>query len=245
MSALAAMPVLVTGAGSGIGAATARALLAAGAEVHATGRNVETLAGAFSDSDRGSGRLILHGLDVNDAPAVARVVASAGARTGLKALVCVAGTNIRERSLGALTRAGWDELVSTNLTSVFSCVSAALPQLRASQGHVVVVSSVSAAWPDESGAAYQASKAGVMAFVRAAALEEHERGVRFTTILPGLVETKLLQKRPIPPSAHEIDGALQPDDVAAAIVFALSMPARACVAELTVVPTTLQSLGRT
>jgi NADP-dependent 3-hydroxy acid dehydrogenase YdfG len=245
MSELAEMRVLVTGAGSGIGGATARALLAAGADVHATTRDVAAVSGHFSDAERRCGRLHIHALDVRDAEAVGQVVSAAGARGPLSAVICVAGTNIPERALESLTGAGWNEVVETNLTSVFSCVSAALPQLRSTKGHVVVVSSVSAAWPDASGPAYQASKAGVAAFARAAALEEHAGGVRFTTVLPGLVATNLLSKRPDPPSEREVESALQPEDVAATIVFALSLPPRACIAELTVLPTTLQSLGRT
>jgi NAD(P)-dependent dehydrogenase (short-subunit alcohol dehydrogenase family) len=91
-------------------------------------------------------------------------------------------------------------VLATNLDGVFSCLRAALPQLRETHGHAVVIASVSALWPDWSGAAYQASKAGVLALVRAAAYEEHEQGVRFTTILPGMVRTELLDKRPEPPS---------------------------------------------
>jgi NADP-dependent 3-hydroxy acid dehydrogenase YdfG len=120
-----------------------------------------------------------------------------------------------------------------------------MPQLRRTRGHAVVVSSVSALWPDASGPAYQASKAGVLALVRAVALEEHERGVRFTSILPAMVATEILDKRPEPPPPEMRGQCLQPEDVAATIIFALSLPERACVAELSVLPNALQVLGRT
>ena len=90
---------------------------------------------------------------------------------------------------------------------------------------------MSALWPDVSGPAYQASKAGVLGFVRAAALEEHHHGVRFTSVLPGMVETELIDKRPVPPTPEVLAQCLQPEDVAATIVFALSLPERACIAE--------------
>jgi NADP-dependent 3-hydroxy acid dehydrogenase YdfG len=144
-----------------------------------------------------------------------------------------------------LTDSGWRCLIETNLTGVFSCLRAAMPQLRQTRGQVVVVSSVSALWPDASGPAYQASKAGVNALVRAVAVEEQGQGIRFTSILPAMVATEILDKRPEPPPPEMREQCLQPEDVAATILFALSLPERACVAELSVLPNALQVLGRT
>ncbi len=237
--------VLVTGAASGIGLATAAALVDAGARVYAVARRAQLAEQRLGDQRLGSGRLAVHALDVSDAAAVEGLVDRLGGEAPLDALVCCAGTNIAERRMGQLTDGGWREVLETNLTGVFSCVRAALPQLRRSRGHVVVVSSVSALWPDVSGPAYQASKAGVLGFVRAAALEEHDHGVRFTSILPGMVHTELMDKRPVPPTAEVRAQSLQPQDVAATIVFALSLPERACIAELTILPSALQALGRT
>ncbi len=192
-----------------------------------------------------TGRLIVHQLDVTDSAAVEAVLDRIGEESPLDALVCCAGTNIADRHMDQLSDAGWRRLLETNLTGVFSCLRAAMPQLRRTHGHVVVVSSVSALWPDASGPAYQASKAGVLALVRAVALEEHERGIRFTSILPAMVATELLDKRPEPPPPEIREQCLQPEDVAATIIFALSLPERACVAELSVLPNALQVLGRT
>ncbi len=237
--------VLVTGAASGIGLATAGALVDAGARVYAVARRAQLAEQRLGAQRRASGLLAVHPLDVTDPAAVEELVDRLGRQAPLDALVCCAGTNIPNRRMEQLTDGGWREILETNLTGVFSCVRAALPQLRRARGHVVVVSSVSALWPDASGPAYQASKAGVLAFVRAAALEEHQHAVRFTSVLPGMVETELLDKRPVPPTAEVRAGSLQPEDVAATIVFALSLPERACIAELTVLPNSLQALGRT
>ena len=76
----------------------------------------------------------------------------------------------------------------------------------------------------------------MLGFVRAAAVEEHDHGVRFTSVLPGMVETELMDKRPVPPTAEVRAQCLQPEDVAATILFALSLPERACMAELSRVP---------
>lgn len=236
--------VLVTGAASGIGLATAARLLDLGARVHAVSRRRERMEERLADWSS-SGRLALHRVDVTDEDAVARLLAEVGEDAPLDALVCAAGTNIPDRRLRQLTQEGWRSLIETNLGGVFSCVTAALPQLQRTRGHVVAVASVSSQWPDASGPAYQASKAGVLGFLRACALEEHERGIRFTTILPGMVVTELLDKRPVPTPDDVRALCLQPEDVAATIVFALGLPPRACIAELTVLPTALQALGAT
>jgi NADP-dependent 3-hydroxy acid dehydrogenase YdfG len=116
--------------------------------------------------------------------------------------------------------------------------------LRAARGDVVLIGSVSGAWPDRSGATYQASKAAVHAFARGAAFDE-QHGVRFTSIMPGLVDTAILENRPEPPTAEARAQMLHAEDVAAACLFVVSLPPRAHVPELTILPTDLQALGRT
>lgn len=236
---------LVTGAASGIGLATAAALVDAGTRVHAAGSHPQLAEERLGLDRLQTGLLVVHPLDVTDPEAVEALVDRIGNDDPLDILVCCAGTNIPDRRIGQLTEAGWRAVLETNLSGVFSCLRAVLPQLRRTRGHVVVVSSVSALWPDASGAAYQASKAGVLALVRAVALEELGHGIRFTSVLPGMVATGLLDKRPEPPSPEVLAHCLQPEDVAATIAFALSLPERACVAELTVVPTRLQVPGKT
>jgi NAD(P)-dependent dehydrogenase (short-subunit alcohol dehydrogenase family) len=237
--------VLVTGAASGIGFATAAALVDAGARVYAADFRAPIAEERLGADRLATGLLTVHQLDVTDTDAVEAIINRIGDEAPLDVLVCCAGTNIPDRRLEQLTDANWRLLLETNLTGVFSCVRAAMPQLRRTRGHVVVISSVSAQWPDVSGPAYQASKAGVLAMVRAAAFEEHERGVRFTSILPALVATELLDKRATPPSREVLAQCLQPEDLAATILFVLSLPERACVAELTVVPNALQVIGKT
>jgi NAD(P)-dependent dehydrogenase (short-subunit alcohol dehydrogenase family) len=107
----------------------------------------------------------------------------------------------------------------------------------------VFVSSVSALWPDASGPAYQASKAGLTALARAAALEEHRNEVRVSVISPGLVDTPLLDRRPQPPDPAQRAAALHPD-VARVCIFLLPLPAHAYIPELTILPA-IQALGDT
>jgi NAD(P)-dependent dehydrogenase (short-subunit alcohol dehydrogenase family) len=226
---------VVIGASSGIGAATARAFAEAGAHVHAAARREPSL----GDDITG------HQLDVVDRSSVdafARALTDTGP---IHVLVVAAGANRPDRSLDRLTPEGWDALISVNLTGAFNVVRAFLGALREARGDAILIGSVSGSWPDVSGSAYQAAKAGLLAFARGAAFEEHSRGVRFTTILPGVVDTPILDSRPEPPPAELRAHMLQPEDVAAACLFAATLPPRAHVPELTILPTALQSVGKT
>jgi NADP-dependent 3-hydroxy acid dehydrogenase YdfG len=102
---------------------------------------------------------------------------------------------------------------------------------------------VSGQWPDASGPAYQAAKAGVIGLVRACAFEEHAQGVRFSVINPGLVDTPILDKRPVKPPPEVLAQALRPEDVAQACLFVLSLPPHVHVPELTILPGRLQAFG--
>src|SRR3712207_6016412 len=134
---------------------------------------------------------------------------------------------------------------TTLFRSAFYAIRAALPFLRASHGLVILISSVSGSWPDMSGPAYQASKAGMTELAHAAGFEEHGRGVRFSAILPGIVDTPILDNRPEPPPKEVRDRSLKPEDVATACFFLATLPPRAYVPELTILPTEIQALGKT
>ena len=222
--------VLVAGASSGAGLATARAFAALGDTVHAAARREIAEAG-----------LIGHQVDVTDRAAVASLAVEIGA---LDVLVVTAGVNVKQRRLEQLTHESWDAIVDTSLTGAWNVVHAFLGALLESSGIIVLVSSVSAAWPDRSGPAYQAAKAGVLALTRGIAFEAEGR-LRATAVLPGVIDTPLLEHRPEPPDEETRARMLQPSDIAAACVFAAGLPPRAYVPELTILPTALQAIGRT
>jgi NAD(P)-dependent dehydrogenase (short-subunit alcohol dehydrogenase family) len=226
---------VVVGASSGIGAATARAFADAGAHVHAAARRRPAL---------GDG-VVGHELDIVDRSGVDRFAQTVTDAGPVHALIVAAGTNLPDRSLDRLTPEGWDKLISVNLTGAFNVVHAFLGALRVTRGDVILIGSISGSWPDVSGSAYQAAKAGLLAFARGAGFEEHARGVRVTTVLPGVVDTPILDSRPEPPSAELRAHMLHPEDVAAACLFAATLPPRAHVPELTILPTVLQSVGKT
>ncbi len=230
---LAGRTAVVTGASSGIGLATAEQLVGLGARTVALARRE-------APAEAGESRRV----DVTDPAAVRDALADLEA---IDVLVAAAGTNITARRLDELTPQGVAELLDVNLAGVVHVVTAALGALRRARGLVVVVGSVSGQWPDRSGAAYQAAKAGVLAFARGAGLEEHERrtGVRFSVVQPGMVDTPLIDRRPEPPPPEQRAQMLRPEDVAQACAFLACLPERAYVPDLTVLPSALQVTGRT
>lgn len=234
MSALAGRVVIVAGASSGIGRATAALLAERGARVHALARRRPTIPGTEGQA-----------LDVTNRAAVDAAVHEIAGRGTIDALIYCAGTNVSERRLAELTPTAWDEVIATNLTGAFNMVRAALPHLRRSRGDVVLLSSVSARWPDASGPAYQASKGGLSSFAHGIALEEQEHGIRVCSIEPGAVNTPLMERRPRPPDAATRARMLEPEDVAEACAFVLGLPKRAAVPVLVILPSALQVLGRT
>src|SRR5215211_3135306 len=237
---LSGRTALVIGASSGIGLSTANLFADAGAKVHAAARRREAI-----QEGAGGRTVAAHALDISDGDAVWKTVEGVGESDGIDVLVVAAGMNFPERRLEQLTAEKWDTMISVNLSGAFYAVRAALPYLRASQGLVVLISSVSGSWPDASGPAYQASKAGMVELAHAAGFEEHVNGVRFTSILPGIVDTPILDNRPEPPPKEVRDAALKPQDVAQACLFLATLPPHAYVPELTMVPTAIQALGKT
>ncbi|MDP9454777.1 MAG: oxidoreductase [Actinobacteria bacterium] len=241
---LSGRTAIVTGASSGIGLATANLFADMGAKVHGAARRREAMAEGAGTERVASGSFVPHALDVADWEAVGRTVAEVGEESGIDVLVAAAGMNVKGRRLEDLTPEVWEKMLAVNLSGAFYAVRAALPYLRASGGLVILISSVSGSWPDASGPAYQASKAGMSEFAHAAGFEEHANGVRFTSVNPGIVDTPILDNRPEPPSPEIRAASLKPEDVAATCLFLATLHPRAYVPELTILPTEIQALGK-
>ncbi len=236
---------VVTGASSGIGAAIARGFLDAGARVHAVARREDAMREELGAAAIAEGRCVLHPLDVSDQNEMAALGAKLGREDPIDTLVCAAGFNIPKRRVAELTVEAWNELIAVNLSGVFYLLHATLDQLRERQGDVVAISSVSASWPDHAGAAYGATKSGLLGLARGLGIDEHGNGVRVTSILPGIIDTPILDKRPVPPSPELREWIAKPEDVAQATLTAVTLPARVNIAEMTIVSTRLQSMGKT
>ena len=136
----------------------------------------------------------------------------------------------------------WNELIVTNLNGAraYYATQAVVPAMREARfGHIIYLASISGHTPDVSGAAYQASKRGIIGLSHAVRLEEKENGIRTTVINPGLVDTEILEKRPVKPSAEMLAQALVPEHVAEVVMACAKLPPRAVVTEMSIVPSAL------
>jgi serine 3-dehydrogenase len=231
--------VLVAGASSGIGRAAAILFAKEGARVMASARRGERLK-QLKDELEGQGHQIsIFPADAAD-PARMEALAAEAVRSMGKVdiLVYSTGTNTPDRALKRLTVPIWDEMMQTNLNGAYYLTRALLPAMRdARKGHLIYVSSVSGRTPDVSGAAYQASKRGIIGLAHAIRVEEKENGIRTCAVCPGLVETEILEKRPVKPSREMLDKALQPEDVAEVILDVARFHPRVTITELEIMPT--------
>jgi serine 3-dehydrogenase (NADP+) len=180
--------------------------------------------------------------DAADCAAMEALAAATVERFGrVDILVYATGTNVPDRSMQRLTPKIWDWMISTNLNGAYYLTQAVLPGMRAQgAGHLVYVSSVSSKKPDISGAAYQASKRGLNALAHAIRIEERQNGIRTSVVNPGLVETEILDKRPVRPDPELLAKAMQPEDVAEVLVNLLRLHPRALVTELDLMPTWIE-----
>ena len=134
----------------------------------------------------------------------------------------------------------WDMMVNVNLSGAYYVTQAALPSMREKKsGHLIYVSSISGLAPDVSGASYQAAKRGILGLAHAIRVEEKENGIRTCVICPGLVDTEILEKRPVKPTPDMLAKALRPEDVAEAVLSVAKLPPRAVVPEMQILPTYL------
>lgn len=231
---------IVTGAGSGIGRGIARALDGLGLRLALVGREQRKLEETRSELTRGRDSALALSCDVGDRASVkamvGRVLEDFGA---IDVLVCNAGTNVRNRSLEALTPEDWDRMIEVNLTGAFNLVHHVLPSMRQRQGGLVIqICSISGIRASTlGGAGYSASKFGQSALGICLGREEGKNGIRSTVIYPGEVNTPILDARPVPVGAERRAAILQPEDVAAAVRFLVELHPRARVPELVITPT--------
>ncbi|MFM2099613.1 MAG: hypothetical protein RLZZ366_1152 [Pseudomonadota bacterium] len=184
--------IVVTGASTGIGRATAIMLGKRGATVSLIARSKDNLASAVAEI---GSTAKAYAADVADRAALASAFDAAVAASGeVHGLFANAGFGGEFAPFPAFTDENWDGLIATNLTSVFHSIRHVLPAMMARQsGSIVVTGSLSSERGMANNAGYVASKHGVLGLARAAALEVAPVGVRVNCVLPGLIETPLLQ----------------------------------------------------
>ena len=245
MGRLKGQTAIVVGASSGMGRATALAFVAEGAKVALAARRQGEIDALVVEIQRAGGEAVAIAVDVAKRPGVDAAVQGAVERFGrVDVLVNCAGVNTRDREIARLDQAGWDRIIGINLTGAFNCTQAVLSRMREQKnGLIIHVSSISGLWGDFSGAAYQASKHGMVGLANATMMEERRNGIRVTVIYPGLCDTPILNNRVVPPTQEQRDLMMKPEDIAQACVFAASLPPRTYVSDLVLMPGALQCNG--
>jgi len=232
---------LVVGASSGIGRSTAVLLAREGAKVMASARRKDRLAALRSEMAAEDHILEVFAADAAGVGQMEKLAEAARRKLGpIDILVYVSGTNTPDRTMTLLRPDLWNELIAVNLNGAYHATQAVLPAMRAAgRGQLIYVSSVSGHTPDASGAAYQAAKRGLIGLAHAIRFEEHQNGIRTCVVCPGLVDTELLNKRPVRPDAETLSKAMRPEDVADLILTCAKLDPRASVTEVTIRPTYL------
>jgi len=180
---------LITGGGSGIGAATARRLAAAGYGVCVSGRRREPLEEVAAET----GALAVVADTSEPAAAQEAVGAAVDRFGGLDVLVCSAGTGA-SGAVADQTPERWAGVIDTNLTGAFLAARAALPHLVEARGAVVTVASLGGLRASPESAAYGASKAGLIMLTQSIALDYGPRGVRANCVCPGWIRTPMADR---------------------------------------------------
>ncbi len=222
--------VLLTGAGSGIGRATALRLAAEGAAVFAVDLARDGLAETVA-SVTGPGRIVPHVADVSDEPAVVAAVRAAAAELGgIDVLVNVAGIH-KATPIDSLTVQDLHRLFSVNLVGTALFCREALRHLPDRTGVIVNVASSSAAHGNPYMTAYSASKGAVLGFSLSLAAEVVGRGIRVVPVSPGSVDTPLTGNADVLPRGLDLSyygrirsllGTASPEQIAGVIAFAAS-----------------------
>lgn len=234
MSTLLGQVAVVTGAGRGIGHATAMALAREGATVVLAARTRQQLAATAAEIRETGGAALAIPTDVTQDAAVEAMVEQAIAELGrLDILVTAAGV----ASFGPVSGtkpADWDGMLAVNLRAVMVTCRAVLPiMIRQRRGTIINVASVAAQRAIPGAAVYTATKAGVVGFSRVLAEELRSERVRVGVLVPGAVDTPLWDAIPGSPDRSRM---LRPADVARAAVLMASLPPGATLEELTLLP---------
>lgn len=230
---------LVTGGTRGIGRAVVEELLDVGWEVWFCGRSSESVDGALQElNSKRSGRVRGRVVDVRDGDAVSSFVGEIAESAGrLDCLVNNAGLG-RFGAIQCLSQEDWDLVLRTNLDGCFNTLRAVAPLMVEQHcGWIFNVASLAAKHSFAGGAAYNASKFGLLGLSEAAMLDLRPHGVRVTTVLPGSVDTDFR----LPGSKAATDWMLRPEDVAQVIVDFLKYPARALPSQIEIRPTQTSS----
>ena len=241
---LAGRVALVSGASSGIGEATARALAMAGAHVALAARRRERLDALAQELAKSGAQVLVIAADLAQEAENRRIVAETEARFGrLDILVNNAGVMLLA-PVDAANPADWRRMLELNVLGLMVSTQAALPGMRArGGGHVVNISSTAGRLPNANISGYSASKFGVFAFSESLRKEVYKDGIRVSVIEPGVVATELRDHIPHAPTQKALNAwadsmrQLQPEDIANAVMYCVTQPTHVNVNEILIRPT--------
>lgn len=240
MGALAGQVAIITGAGTGIGRASALKFADAGATVVAVGRRLELLESVCEAIKENGGHAEARAANLADgdqAAALGRAVLDTHGHVDV--LVNNAGFSTRVRTLRHVNPEEFDNVFKVNVMGVYRLTQSLLDSMvTRGRGTVITVSSMAALNPGLiGGVPYGAAKAAVLNLMKGMNAELRKSGIRACTVVPGEVDTPILDNRPLPPDAAARETMMQPEDVADAVLLCAAMPGRTLVEQINLLPT--------
>lgn len=222
----------ITGGSKGIGYGVAKTLLENGMRVAITSRNLFAAKEAAASLSSDASKVLALESDVSSLASETKAVKAVTDHFGqLDVLVANAGVG-HFASIESLTEDDWHSTINTNLTGVFHSVKASLDLLKESKGYIITIASLAGTNFFENGAAYNASKFGLVGFTQAIMLDLRKYGIKVTTIMPGSVATHFDNHEPGEADAWKI----QPEDIGQMIADLLNMHPRTLPSKIEVRP---------
>ena len=219
MSNLPNKVAYITGASKGIGYGIAKTLLDKGMKVAITSRTIRAAKQAAESLSKDPAKVLALESDVSSLASETKAVKAVIDHFGqLDVLVANAGVG-HFAAIDSLTEEDWKETIDTNLTGVFNSVKASIEALKKSKGYIITIASLAGTNFFENGAAYNASKFGLVGFSQAIMLDLRKYGIKVTTIMPGSVATHFNNHIPADADAWKI----QPEDIGQIVADLLNM----------------------
>ena len=234
---------VITGGGSGIGRASAIQMAAEGAVAVVVGRTASKVEAVRDEIAAGGGSAQAYGVDVGDEDGVRRMVDEIlDARGKIDVLVNNAGHSSPRRMLLTTTAEDLRSVYESNLVGSVFCSQAVVPSMKkAGRGTIINVSSMAGVSASPlAGMSYSAAKAAVINFTAFLNAELRNTGIRASVVIPGEVDTPILDGRPVVPDAEARQTMVTAEDTAEAITLIARLPQRAAIPELIIRPTWLR-----
>ncbi|WP_026899217.1 SDR family oxidoreductase [Daejeonella oryzae] len=223
----------ITGGTKGIGFGVAKALLEKGMRVAISGRNLSSAQEAAKSLSSDHSKVLALESDVSSLASEQKALKAVTDHFGqLDVLVANAGVG-HFAPIEQLSEEDWKNTIDTNLTGVFHSVKSGIDALKKSQGYIITIASLAGTNFFENGAAYNASKFGLVGFSQAIMLDLRKHGIKVTTIMPGSVATEFNDHVPSDADAWKI----QPEDIGKLVVDLLEMHPRTLPSKIEVRPT--------